>query len=496
MALYSEKVMDHFQHPRNVGVIENADGIGEVGNAKCGDIMKIYLKIDDDKISDVKFNAFGCGSAIATSSMATEMIKGKPVSEALQLTNRAVVEALDGLPAHKLHCSVLAEEAIKAAVKDYYDKHGIAYDESSSRTARIVTTVKPEKILIAMSGGVDSSVAALLLSEAGCECVGATMRLFHNEDAGVSREKSCCSLEDVEDARSVAYQLGMPFYVFNFTDGFGEQVMDRFVDAYERGATPNPCIDCNRYMKFAKLVERAELLGCDAVATGHYARIEQENGRWLLKKAVDDSKDQSYVLYFLNQHQLAHLRFPLGTLHKTEAREIAEKHGLVNARKRDSQDICFVPDGDYARVIELRTGQKAKPGPFVDREGHVLGEHAGIIHYTIGQRKGLGLGIEHPYYVCEKRPEDNTVVLGPNEALFTTELDAGDFNWIAYDTPPAELHVKAKIRYRQQEQPATVTQNPDGTVHVSFDEPQRAIARGQAVVLYDGDTVVGGGTIL
>ena len=231
----------------------------------------------------------------------------------------------------------------------------------SSRTARIVTTVKPEKILIAMSGGVDSSVAALLLSEAGCECVGATMRLFHNEDAGVSREKSCCSLEDVEDARSVAYQLGMPFYVFNFTDGFGEQVMDRFVDAYERGATPNPCIDCNRYMKFAKLVERAELLGCDAVATGHYARIEQENGRWLLKKAVDDSKDQSYVLYFLNQHQLAHLRFPLGTLHKTEAREIAEKHGLVNARKRDSQDICFVPDGDYARVIELRTGQKASP---------------------------------------------------------------------------------------------------------------------------------------
>ena len=211
---------------------------------------------------------------------------------------------------------------------------------------------------------------------------------------------------------------------------------------------------------------------------------------------ASSSKDQIYVLYFLNQHQLAHLRFPLGTLHKTEAREIAEKHGLVNARKRDSQDICFVPDGDYARVIELRTGQKAKPGPFVDREGHVLGEHAGIIHYTIGQRKGLGLGIEHPYYVCEKRPEDNTVVLGPNEALFTTELDAGDFNWIAYDTPPAELHVKAKIRYRQQEQPATVTQNADGTVHVSFDEPQRAIARGQAVVLYDGDTVVGGGTIL
>lgn len=198
----------------------------------------------------------------------------------------------------------------------------------------------------------------------------------------------------------------------------------------------------------------------------------------------------------MTQDQLAHTLFPLGSYTKKEIRHIAQEQGFINADKPDSQDICFVPDGDYARVIELRTGQKAKPGPFVDREGHVLGEHAGIIHYTIGQRKGLGLGIEHPYYVCEKRPEDNTVVLGPNEALFTTELDAGDFNWIAYDTPPAELHVKAKIRYRQQEQPATVTQNADGTVHVSFDEPQRAIARGQAVVLYDGDTVVGGGTIL
>ena len=355
-----------------------------------------------------------------------------------------------------------------------------------------------EKALIGMSGGVDSSVAAFLTQQAGYACIGATMRLFSNDVLGEDQQSTCCSLDDVEDAKSVARRMGMPHYTFNFQDAFRETVMDKFVRCYERGDTPSPCIDCNRYLKFGTLLHRAQELGCQYVVTGHYARIRRDpdTGRCLLYKAADKAKDQTYFLYCLTQDMLEHTLFPLGELTKPQVRAIAEEHGFVTARKHDSQDICFVPDGDYARVIELRTGQKAKPGPFVDREGHVLGEHAGIIHYTIGQRKGLGLGIEHPYYVCEKRPEDNTVVLGPNEALFTTELDAGDFNWIAYETPPAELHVKAKIRYRQQEQPATVTQNADGTVHISFDEPQRAIARGQAVVLYDGDTVVGGGTIL
>lgn len=366
----------------------------------------------------------------------------------------------------------------------------------NSQTAPTVSTARSERALIAMSGGVDSSVAALLMREAGYECVGATMRLFSNEDAGVSREKTCCSLDDVEDARSVAYHLGMPYYVFNFSEDFGTQVIRRFVEAYEAGATPNPCIDCNRYMKFDKLMERARVLDCDLVVTGHYARVSREGGRWLLRKGLDESKDQSYVLYFLTQEQLAHVRFPLGELSKEQARALAEQHGMVNARKRDSQDICFVPDGDYARVIRLHSGKTPPPGKFVDRQGKVLGTHAGIIHYTVGQRRGLGLGIEHPLYVCEKRAGDNTVVLGSNDELFATELDAGNFQWIAYDAAPERLRVRAKIRYRQQEQPATVTPNADGTVHVSFDEPQRAIARGQAVVLYDGDVVVGGGTIL
>ncbi len=353
-----------------------------------------------------------------------------------------------------------------------------------------------DKVLIAMSGGVDSSVAAFLMKEQGCQCIGATMKLFHNEDIGVKRTKTCCSLEDVEDARSVAFRLGIPYYVFNFSDDFKGQVIDRFIAAYERGATPNPCIDCNRYLKFERLYERARILGCDAIVTGHYARIEQENGRWLLKKSLDESKDQSYVLYSLTQEQLAHTRLPLGAMHKSETRRIAEEQGFYNADKPDSQDICFVPNGDYAGFIARFTGHDCPAGDFVDEEGHVLGRHKGIVHYTVGQRKGLGIAADAPLYVKQIDAASNRVVLSGNESLFSRELTANDFNWIAYDVPPRELRASARVRYHQREQAATVTVLGDGRVHLVFDEPQRAITPGQAIVLYDGDTVLGGGTIL
>ena len=353
-----------------------------------------------------------------------------------------------------------------------------------------------DKVLIAMSGGVDSSVAAFLMKEQGCQCIGATMKLFHNEDIGVKRTKTCCSLEDVEDARSVAFRLGIPYYVFNFSDDFKGQVIDRFIAAYERGATPNPCIDCNRYLKFERLYERARILGCDAIVTGHYARIEQENGRWLLKKSLDESKDQSYVLYSLTQEQLAHTRLPLGAMHKSETRRIAEEQGFYNADKPDSQDICFVPNGDYAGFIARFTGHNCSAGDFVDEDGHVLGRHKGIVHYTVGQRKGLGIAADAPLYVKQIDAASNRVVLSGNESLFSRELTANDFNWIAYDVPPRELRASARVRYHQREQAATVTVLGDGRVHLVFDEPQRAITPGQAVVLYDGDTVLGGGTIL
>ena len=351
------------------------------------------------------------------------------------------------------------------------------------------------KALIAMSGGVDSSLAAKLMIDCGFTCIGCTMKLYDNEDIGVERSHTCCSLDDVEDARSVAYKLGMPFYVFNFTDAFRDTVIRKFIESYENGITPNPCIDCNRYMKFERLYERASILGCDYIVTGHYARIEEQDCKFLLKKALDETKDQSYVLYSMTQEQLAHTMFPLGSMRKTEVRAIAEESGFVNARKPDSQDICFVPNGDYASVIEVNTGKKINSGNFVDKQGNVLGRHKGVIHYTIGQRKGLGISSTEPLYVCGICPEDGNVVLGSNDDLLSCEADVFDFNWISGEVPQGEFRCKAKIRYRQVEQWATVIPTGATTVHITFDEPQRAITPGQAAVLYDGDIVLGGGTI-
>lgn len=347
------------------------------------------------------------------------------------------------------------------------------------------------KALIAMSGGVDSSVAAFLTANDGLSCMGATMRLYDGEDS------TCCSLDAVEDARSVAYKLGMSFYVFNFTKDFTEQVIDHFTDSYEQGFTPNPCIQCNRHLKFSRFLERALVLGCEYVVTGHYARIEQDaaTGRYLLYKAADAAKDQSYFLYALTQQQLVHVRFPLGCLTKEQVRTIAQEQGFVNARKRDSQDICFVPDGDYLAFLRRYTKKDYPCGDFLDRDGNVVGKHNGAVGYTLGQRKGLGLAMGEPVYVCAKDMGKNTVTVGPNAALFHTSLMANDWFFFPFDTLSEPMRVKAKTRSRMIEQPATVYPEKNGLCRVVFDEPQRAITPGQAVVLYDGDMVIGGGTI-
>jgi len=353
-----------------------------------------------------------------------------------------------------------------------------------------------QKVMAAMSGGVDSSVAAYLLLQQGFRVVGATMKLFQNSDIDVPKEKACCSLDDVEDAKSVCARLGVPHYVLNMTADFQTEVIERFVRAYEQGFTPNPCIDCNRYMKFECLLHKAITLELDFVATGHYARIEKQGDRLVLKKAADSKKDQSYVLYSLTQEQLQHTLFPLGGLTKTEVREIAQANGFVNAKKHDSQDICFVPNGDYFSFIEKYTGKTYPAGDFVDLQGKVLGTHKGIIRYTVGQRRGLGLALPASMYVVEKDLPNNRVVLGFNENLFSKEVTVKDINLTACDSLETPTHLSAKIRYNQTEQPAIVTQVDENTLKIVFDTPQRAVTRGQAAVLYDGDTVVGGGTIV
>ena len=343
-----------------------------------------------------------------------------------------------------------------------------------------------KKAMIAMSGGVDSSVAAWLTINGGLDCIGATMELFRKD-----------SSDDAKDAEAVAQRLGIPFHLIQAADIFRTEVMDRFVCCYEAGLTPNPCYDCNKTVKFGFLLDKAMELGCDLIVTGHYARIHQdpESGRSLLYKATDESKDQSYFLAGLDQHQLSHSRFPLGSLTKSQAREIAEAQGFINARKKDSQDICFVPDGDYMAFLERHTGKTYTQGSFLDTNGRIVGTHRGAVAYTLGQRKGLGLAMGAPVYVCGKDMAANTVTVGPNEALFHRSLRADHWNWIPFPNLTEPLRVKAKARSRMAEQPATVYPEANGFARVEFDEPQRAITPGQAVVLYDGDMVIAGGTI-
>ena len=353
------------------------------------------------------------------------------------------------------------------------------------------------KALIAMSGGVDSSVAAYLMKDKGYDCIGATMKLFQNEDIGLSKEHTCCSIDDVEDARRVATSLDIPFYVLNFSENFKEKVVDKFVSCYENGLTPNPCIECNRHLKFEHLYNKAKELGYEYVVTGHYSRIDynESTGRYELKKATDPTKDQSYVLYTMTQEQLSHTLFPLGHMTKDQVRELAELKSFINAKKHDSQDICFVPNGKYAEFIESYTKKRYPEGDFVDLEGNVLGRHKGIIRYTIGQRRGLGLSLKKSMYVVKVDPISNTVVLGYNDDLFTTTLCAKDVNLISIPEITGELRCKARPRYNAKEAWATVTRLDEDRIQVVFDEPQRAITKGQAVVLYDKDTVIGGGTI-
>ncbi len=339
---------------------------------------------------------------------------------------------------------------------------------------------------VAMSGGVDSSVAALLLQQAGHRLSGVHLRLLHNKDPG----------QDAEDAAAVARRLGFPYYVFDFSEVFRDTVMRDFIREYRAGRTPNPCAVCNRAVKFGVLLDRVRLLGGEYLATGHYARVERDtaSGRYLLKRALDRRKDQTYFLYSLTQDQLAHVLFPLGTLEKPQVRRTAEAQGLVNAEKQDSQDICFVPGGDYMEFLQ-RSGVRPIPGDFVDRSGRILGRHRGLEAYTTGQRKGLGVSAGAPLYVLKKDLAANTVTLGPNSALYARELTADQVNWISIPSLEHPLPVTAKTRHSQREAAATVEPLPDRRIRVVFQEPQRAITPGQAVVLYDGETVVGGGTI-
>lgn len=350
-----------------------------------------------------------------------------------------------------------------------------------------------------MSGGVDSSVAAALLLKKGYDVIGVTMQIWPDMDESRKRtEGGCCSLSAVDDARRVANKLGIPYYVMNFKDIFEEKVINYFKDEYLKGRTPNPCIACNRYVKFDAMLKKAVAMGIDYVATGHYARIEFDGsrGRFLLKRSATEKKDQTYALYNLTQQQLSRTLMPIGDYTKEQVREMARELGLAVASKPDSQEICFVEDNDYGRFICENTDREIAPGYFVDTEGNILGRHKGIVHYTVGQRKGLGIALGKPMFVVEIDAVNNRVVLGSEDEVFSSSLIADDLNFISIEKLEGEMRVKAKIRYSAREAEAVIQPLPDGKVKVLFDNPQRAITPGQSVVFYDGDVVVGGGVIV
>ncbi|CCJ34640.1 tRNA 2-thiouridine(34) synthase MnmA [Caloramator australicus] len=353
-----------------------------------------------------------------------------------------------------------------------------------------------ETVVVGMSGGVDSSVAAYLLKEQGYNVIGITMTLVPKDVFYEEKVGGCCSISAVNDARRVADQLGIYYYVMNFREVFERKVINYFIDEYLAGRTPNPCIACNKYIKFDEFLRKANALGAKYVATGHYASIkyDDERKRYLLIRSRDVKKDQTYMLYNLTQHQLAHTLMPLGGYTKEQVRKIAEDIGLLVFNKPDSEEICFVPDNDYAGFIERRVPDKVEKGYFVDVNGNILGEHKGIVHYTIGQRKGLGLSLGRPVFVVDIIPEKNLVVIGDEREVFKDKLYAEDLNFIPFDKLDGPMRVSAKIRYTAKEAKAIITPYKDG-VMVEFDEPQRAITKGQSVVFYDGDIVVGGGVI-
>lgn len=497
----NSKIKEYFTHPKNAGEVKSPSAVGQGGSVQCRNLVRLSARIEKNIIKEIKFKAFGCNYTIASASYLSTLAEGKDIFRATLLTEKDIENELGSFPEEKKEVLKVIISALQNLITDYISRK---FKQDPEYTPQNIYEPDPRRVAVAMSGGIDSSMAAKIILDEGWNVFGITMKFLPEEflrDTGFRGvHKTCCSPQDIENARKISLKLGIPHIVVDLKESFREKVIEPFCLSYMEGKTPNPCIECNKYIKFGVLLEIAKKLGASFIATGHYCRIEKKdsNSLYEVKKAIDREKDQSYVFWKMNQKQLSQTKTPLGYLLKQDVKRKAQEIFHPIPPRRESQEICFISDKNYHSLLLQRFKEifeHVKEGKILNTKGEVLGTHRGYPFYTIGQRKGLGITHTKPLYVKEIIPDKNIIVVGEEEELFEKKLIVNELNFIAGYPPGKTFRASVKIRYKSNESPATIEVINDTTALITFDEPQRAITPGQSAVFYIGDNLIGGGVI-
>ncbi len=481
MDIRTDKINQHLKNPQNIGWIDKPDAVSEAGSAGCRNLVKLSAAVKGNQIEEIRFKALGCSWTIAAASYITTLAKGKNLLDAAKIGEEDIYGYFGDFPDDKKNAASSAAEALARLITAYMSRH-----------QNNLYPLKPGRIAVAMSGGIDSSMAAWLLKKEGFELIGLTMNIFAPEEKGQDNDKTCCSPKDIRLAKKVCARLGIPHLVIDLENEFKENIIQDFLDEYLQGRTPNPCVECNRFIKFGHLLKKADMLGASSMASGHYCRSEKTGEGVIIKKGKDDTKDQSYMLWRLGQHQLERIKFPLGPYHKSEIKKMGQKYFPFLAQRPESQDICFMGEEGYHHLL---SGFTIRPGKIINGRGQVLGTHKGFPYYTIGQRRGLGLSWPRPLYVKEIIPSKNVIVVGEKEELLKKGFKSEDMNFIAGKAPASSFKALVMIRYKSEPAEALITMSGKNSAYCNFKKPQMAITPGQSAVFYQKDLLLGGGVI-